>query len=299
VGPFSSLHPVVLLSFDPIASVGGLSVRLETLAIAGVILVTLLVSLVIAYRTPVDLSLPAGAPSEDPDDGPNHLSADDLLYIAVAALPGAVAGGRLGYWLLHLDYYRANPGAIFDISQGGLQLSLAIVGGALTASIVAGLLGAPLGRWFHALALPLLLAIAGGKAAMILGGTGQGQPWDGTWATAYLGDGPWGSLAPALPSWPSQGLEALATVAVLGLMCCAVALGVFRGRTGAAFFFALGAWSVARALVATTWRDPLVVGSLRMDQLISVAIAAACALVLIMLAGRQAVSRRRTGPEPA
>jgi phosphatidylglycerol---prolipoprotein diacylglyceryl transferase len=294
VGPLSPLHPVVVLSFDPIVTAGGLSVRLETLALAGVILVTLLVSLVIAYRTPVDLSLPPGAPPEDPEDGPNHLRADDLLYIAVAALPGAVAGGRLGYWLLHLDYYQANPGAILDISQGGLQLSLAIVGGVLTASIVAGLLGAPLGRWFHALALPLLLALAGGKAAMILGGGGQGQPWDGNWATAYLGDGPWGSLAPALPSWPSQALEALAAVAVLGFMCCLVALGVFRMRTGAAFFLALGAWAVARAVVATTWRDPLVLGPLRMDQVISLAIAFACTVMVGVLASGEDAEPRGT-----
>ena len=62
---------------------------------------------------PRDLDRPALGPrtAERPDgDGPNHLRADDLLFIAVAAIPGAVAGGRLGYWLLHYDYYSSPSG---------------------------------------------------------------------------------------------------------------------------------------------------------------------------------------------
>ena len=78
---------------------------------------------------------PPDAPGGEPGEL-NRLRADDLLYIAVSALPGAVIGGRLGYALLHLDYYGANPGALLDISQGGLQLSLGVVGGFVTAAIV-------------------------------------------------------------------------------------------------------------------------------------------------------------------
>ena len=163
--------------------------------------------------------------------------------------------------------------ALLDIGQGGLQLSLGVVGGILTASIVARLLGAPLGRWMHALAIPLLLALALGKGAMILGGSGQGQLTDVAWATAYLGPGPWGSLAPQLPANPSQAYEALATGAVMLVVIALVASGVFRGRNGGAFLLGLGLWAIARALVAFTWRDPQVIGPLNMDQVISIVIA--------------------------
>jgi prolipoprotein diacylglyceryltransferase len=282
-----SFHAVIELSFTPLVTVGGLAVRLETLAAAGAIVLALLVAALIARWTPVDLSLPPDAPSPDPeDDGPNRLRADDLLYITIAAFPGAVLGGRLGYGLLHLDYYSANPGALTDVAQGGLQLSLGVVGGLVTASIVAGLLGAPLGRWLHALTLPLLLLLAGAKGAMILGGSGQGLPWSGDLATAYLGDGPWGSLAPAVPAYPAQALEAVAILATLAFTWWLMALGLFARRSGAVFFVGVGLWAVARALVATVWRDPLVAGPLRMDQVISVVIAAACAVVVLVLSAR-------------
>jgi prolipoprotein diacylglyceryltransferase len=250
---------VIELSFDPIATIGAWNVRLETLALAVVLFASLVMAALIGRRTPIDVTRDPDAPGPE-DDEPNHLRADDLLFIAVAAFPGAVAAGRLGYVLLHLDYYRANPQAVLDISQGGLQLTLAVVGGAATASIVAGLLGAPIGRWMHAAIVPLLFALGAGKATMVLGGSGQGLPFDGAWALAFLGPGPWGSLAPELPSHPSQVYEALATAGVLLAVMSLLAAGAFRGRSGRVFLLGIAMWAAARALVAATWRDPAVVG---------------------------------------
>ena len=61
-------------------------------------------------------------------------AADDLAFIAVGAVPGAVVGGRLGYGLLHWDYYGSSPRALFDPAVGSLELGLGVVGGLLTAS---------------------------------------------------------------------------------------------------------------------------------------------------------------------
>ena len=164
---------VIAFSFDPVLSIGGLNVRFETIGVAIAAFAALAVAALVARSTPVDLSRPPDAPGHEPGEL-NHLRADDLLYITVAALPGAVIGGRIGYILVHWDFYQANPDLVASVGQGGLQLSLAVVGGFVTGGIVAALLGAPVGRWMHALVLPVLLAIAGGKAAMVLGGTGQG-----------------------------------------------------------------------------------------------------------------------------
>ena len=287
--PLISAHPAIELAYSPIVTVGGFAVRVDTIVLAFVILASLVVAARIARRTPVDPSRSADEPGPDPEE-PNHLRADDLLYVAVAALPGAVVVGRLGYALLYLDYYQANPGALLDPAQGGLTLSLAVVGGFLTASVVAGLLGAPAGRWMHAAVLPLLLALAGGKVAMALGGSGQGAPWDGAWATAYLGPGPWRSLAPEIPSHPAQLYEALATVGVLAIMATLLALGAFARRTGTAFLVGIALWAVARAGVASTWKDPLVLGPLRMEQVVCLGIAIGA---LVLLAVESA--RRRWG----
>ncbi len=282
---------VIELAYDPIVRIGDFSVRLETLGIALVVFLALVIAVLVARTTPVDLIKPPDAPGEEPAEL-NHLRADDLLYIAVAALPGAAVGARLGYLLLHWDFYQANPGALLDLSQGGLQLSLGVVGGVITASIVAGLLGAPVGRWLHAMTLPVLLALAGGKAAMALGGTGQGQLTDASWATAYTGPGPWGSLAPQLAAHPAQLYEALATLVVIILVAWVLAFDAFPGRNGGVFLFAIGSWAIARAIVAGIWRDPEVIGPLRADQVISITIAIV-AYGLMLVIGWVAVVRGR------
>ena len=272
---------VIEFAIDPVVRIGDQGVRLETILIGVVLLVALLLAVWIGQVTPVDVTRPADdlGPSSDEH---NHLRADDLLYLAIAVLPGAVVGGRIGYALNHVDYYGANPGAILDPAQGGLALSLAVVGGTLTAAGVARLLNAPIQRWLHAVTLPLLFALAGGKLALVLGGDGQGLPSDLPWATAYAGFGPWGSLLPEAPSHPAQAYEAILVFLVLAGVVSLLAGGGFARRDGRVFLLAIGGWAAARFLVAFTWRDQAVAGPLRMEQLVSLALAAAMLGVLVV-----------------
>ncbi len=295
--PLVPVTAVIELTFSPTVAVGGLDLRLETLALAAVIFLSLVVAAMAARQTPIDPALPAAALDEDGE--PNHLRADDLLYIVVGALPGAVAGGRLGYVLLHLDYFSANSNAILDVGQGGFELSLGIVAGTLTAAIVATMVGGTIGGWMHALIVPLLLAIAGGKLAMVLGGDGQGVPWDGTYATAYPGAGPWGSLAPGIPSHPAQVYEAAATLGILVVLLLLLTAGAFSRRGGGAFLLGIALWALARAGVAATWRDPVTVGPLRMDQVLSLAIAAGALVLLAAIAVMRLIRGRGGEPAPA
>jgi phosphatidylglycerol---prolipoprotein diacylglyceryl transferase len=276
----------IAFDFDPFLRFGDRLVRLETLVLAVGVLGALLLAARIAQRTPVG---EADAPVSPRD----RLRADDLVFLVLAAVPGAVVGGRLGYGLLHLDYYGTHPGAILDPGQGSLELGLAIVGGALTGGLAARLLGEPVGRWFHVAALPLLVGIAVGKLATAFGGSGQGLPSNLPWATAYLGAGPWGSLAPELPSHPAQLYEAAATAVVLAAAIALLASGAFARRDGRLFVAAVAGWAVARTVVAATWRDAPVLGPLLAGQLLSIAIAAGCVAILLSPSGERAALRAR------
>ena len=153
---------------------------------------------------------------------------DDLLYLAVGAVPGAVIGGRLGQLAIVPEAFAGGPLTLLDPAIGGLELGLGVVGGVLSAAYVGRLLGAPVGRWATTLAVPLLIAIGGGKLAMAVGGSGQGLPLEAAWSTAYLGTGPWGSLAPALPSHPAQLYEGFATL-ILALVLVVGGIGSGSG----------------------------------------------------------------------
>lgn len=244
---------VLTLGFDPIAHpFGDVAVRWGVLALAGVLIASLLLAGLLARAV--------------------ELRSDDLAFIAIGAVPGAVTGGRLGYALLHWDYFGSRSQAIFDPSVGSLELGLGVLGGLLTAGYVARLLGAPVGRWLHVATGPLLFVLGAGKLTMVLTGAGQGAPSDAPWATAYAGSGPWGSLAPALPSQPSQAFEGIATLVVLTGLTLVLMAGVFERSDGRSLFLGLGAWGLLRAVLSSTWRDPTTALGLNAGGLIAIGV---------------------------
>jgi len=255
---------VIAFDFDPLLRLGdGLVVRWQTIALAAVIATCLMVSGVLARR--------AG------------LRSDDLLFIAVGAVPGAVIGGRLGQLLTMPEAFATGPLSVLDPAIGGLELGLAVVGGVLTASYVARLLGAPVGRWATALALPLLVAIGAGKLSMALGGSGQGSPVEAAWSTAYLGPGPWGSLAPGLPSHPAQLYEGFASL-ILALVLVIGGVGLGSGpRDGRLLLVVLAAWAAIRAVASITWRDPAVLGPLPAGGVLACGIAVGAVIAVIAM----------------
>jgi prolipoprotein diacylglyceryltransferase len=284
---------VIVLAFDPLVHLGDTTVRLETIGIAVAVLVGLLLAGWLATRTPA----PASPAREVADSRDTHLRIDDMIFIVLAILPGAVIGGRLGYALIHFDFYRTRLAAVIDPGQGSLELALAVVGGALTGVYACYLLGESVGRWLHVATVPAFAALALGKVAQALGGSGQGQPADVAWATSYNGDGPWGSLAPAVASHPAQLYEAAATFLVLVLIARLMGGATFERRDGRSFVTALILWLLARAGIATTWRDVTIAGPLNAEQVMCLIVAALCALVLVALTARaRRVARAESRP---
>ncbi|HSK52623.1 MAG TPA: prolipoprotein diacylglyceryl transferase family protein [Clostridia bacterium] len=269
----------IALDFDPILRLGDIAIRWQAVALAAGILAALTWAAVAGRR--------------------HQLGADDLLFVVVGTVPGAVVGGRIGHVLGHADYYGANPQAIVDAAQGGLTLATAVAGGLLTGAIVARLLGTPVRWWLHLAAAPTLLAIAIGKLSMVLAGSGQGRPADAAWATAYVGPGPWASLAPDIPSHPAQVYEALVAAGVAAAVVLVLAAGADRERSGRAFFAGIGLWALGRALVATTWRDAQVLGPLGVEQVLTLVLAAGCLVLLAVPIGWAAQSDGWRDPSAA
>ncbi len=297
---------LIRLDFSPSVGTFGLSVRLETLALAGVILLCLVITAVLAGRARARAERGAGEP------GDRGLRRDDLILIAFGAIPGAIVGGRIGYGLIHLDYYLDHPTVLVDPGRGSLELTFAVLLGTLTALAVAALLTAPLESWLRVAAAPLLLGLGLGKLAMALGGSGQGQFSVESWATAYVGNGSWGSLSAATAALPSQILEGVAVLAGLAVLLAAPFAARLRlvpwrrirrpapaparewwllqGRR--LFVTALVLWAALRFVVAFSWRDATVLGPLRAEQLILLTVVAAgVALLTAQLAGER---RRET-----
>jgi prolipoprotein diacylglyceryltransferase len=298
----------ISFDFDPTVAAFGLTVRLETLALGGVIFLVLVLTALRAGR----VQPRADDTGSRSGESGGRLRRDDLILIGFGVVPGAVLGGRLGYGLVHLDYYQVNPSALADPGQGGLALTMAVVFGTLSGIAVAKLLAAPIGRWLSVAGLPVLLGLGLGKLAMMLGGTGQGAYSDASWATSYVGPGPWGSINPDYSALPSQALEGglvLLAAALLVIAPVLLRLRVRRGRRavrpgwspgrewpwlvgGRGFVTILFAWAVARFLAAFTWRDARVLGPLCAEQIVLLGLVAALVAVPVGLSGLKPLGRQ-------
>ena len=301
----------IRLDFNPSTTVFGASIHLETLALAGLVLLVLLLAAFLSAKPGAG----AAAADEAARAALPRLRRDDLILIAFGAVPGAIVGGRLDYVLVHLDYYRANPQAIADPTQGAFGLTLAVVLGTLTGAAVARLLAAPIGRWLGVASIPVLLGLGLGKLATALGGEGQGAYSSASWATSYVHSGDWGSLNPTFPAVPSQLMEgglvlaAAVVVAVVPLLLRLrirrwgpLARPVLAGRrdwrflTGwRRYLVALGLWALARFAVAFTWRDAQVYRGLGVEQLILLALMALIVAALSVQGVAAAIHRAWVG----
>lgn len=276
---------IITFGFDPFFRLGpDVAVRWQTLALAAVIGLILAWSGVLARRT--------------------GLRADDLLSIAIGAVPGAVIAGRLAWIAVHPGLVPLDPWAWLDPRVGGFDLAAAVIGGVASGACIAALSGAPVGRWAYLLAVPVLLVLGGGKLTMLLGGSGQGLPADVPWATAYVGPGPWGSLAASVPAHPAQAYEGLATLAVAMALTLVArsGFGAAARADGAMLLVAVAVWAFVRAGVSLTWRDPITVGPFATTGWVAVAVgifSIAAAIALVLLARRPRTGRQGAGNEPA
>ena len=273
----TGLAPVLEVALDPAVRIGDLLVRWHAIVVSLAVLVALLVA---TTRTRLEVrswDLP-------------RLRPDDLLYITLGSLPGAFLGGRVVHALAYLDAYAAAPARLFDPGVGGFSLTGAVIGGAVTGLYVASLLEGAARRWAEVAALPLLLALAFGKVGQFLAGGGQGASWDGPWAVAFTGAGPWLGSAPGTPAHPVALYEAIWYAA-------GIAVVVRGGRAlrdsgwvgvGGSFVVALCWFLAGRAVLGTFWRDDRQVGPLNVEQTVAI-------LVLggIVAATAQVVLRRQ------
>lgn len=298
-------NAAIELLFDPVIQLGPLGLRWQTLGVTLALLVALGLVARVANHLP-----PVGPESAQPQGPRAPLRVDDLAYIVVGIVPGAVLGGRLAHGLAHWSAYAAEPLRLLDPGLGSLSLTGAVVGGTLSALYVAFLLGAPRQRWLDAAAVPLLLAIGLGKLAQLLGGSGQGLALDAPFAVAFLGDGPWHSLNPAQPAHPAQVYEALlmlvgipVAMALAGagaetrrLLPAPLAAAYARERApGMLFAVALAWFLVMRVAVGFAWRDEDVLGPMNAEQMLALVLLAA---LLGGMALRRFVERdRATGQE--
>lgn len=265
---------------------GPLAIRWYGLLIASAVLIGVSLSMALAKR--------------------RHLDPDLVADLAVWLVIGAIPAARLYYVLFEWESYARNPGQIIAIWNGGIAIHGAVLGGTIAACIFARLKRVSFWQLADVVAPSLILGQAIGRWGNFFNSEAFGAPTDLPWKL-YI---PPARRPPELMSFeyfhPTFLYESLWNVAVFGLLMVLFFRGLRRWRLkpGTLFMVYLVAYSLGRVWIEGLRTDSLMLGPLRIAQVVSLVGVAIGALGLYWLYGLgrslpDVISEAEASPESA
>ena len=100
-------------------------------------------------------------------------------------IAGGIAGARLFYVFDHLDRFRDDPLEIFALSEGGLAVYGAVIGGFATVAILCAIYRYPFRKIIDSVAPGLAMAQAVGRIGCAINGDAWGAETDSPFAFVY------------------------------------------------------------------------------------------------------------------
>jgi len=213
------------------------------------------------------------------------LDPEQLLTCSELGLLGALVGARLYYVLFNLESYLRDPRRIVAVWEGGLAIHGGIIGGLVVGGIYAWRRRLPLRQYLDVVAPSLALGQAIGRWGNFFNEEAFGTPTDLPWKlfiSPLHRPRPFESVEFFHPAFLYESLWDLGTFLLLRL--------VLRDRLarapGALFIAYLGIYSAGRFMTEAIRTDPLMLGSLRVAQLVSLACVALALVAIPMLLRR-------------
>lgn len=193
-------------------------------------------------------------------NGLYEIEFDDILDLSLYVIPVAIISARLYYIIFNLEYYLNNPMQMLNIRSGGLAIYGAVIGGAITSLIfckkrkinildlldyiVPGLaLGQAIGRWGNFINIEAF----GVETKSLLR---MGIIENGTYAEVH----------------PTFFYESIACFLIFTIL---IAMKNKRKFKGQIVYTYLALYSLERLLVEGLRTDSLMLGNIRVSQLLS------------------------------
>lgn len=185
------------------------------------------------------------------------ISEDDVLNIAMIAIPVAIICARLYYVIFSWDYYSQNPGEIFNIRGGGLAIHGGLIGGILTGFIYAKVKKLDFFKTADAVMVGMPLAQAIGRWGNFINGEAHGGP------TSL----PWGIMVDGVKVHPTFLYESIWDFGIfLFIMFYMRKKKTYEGEVIVSY---ITLYSIGRFFIEGLRTDSLMFGPIRMAQFIS------------------------------
>ena len=175
---------------------------------------------------------------------------DDILNLAIIAIPCGLIGARLYYVIFNWSYYSGNISEILNFRGGGMSIHGGLLGGVLAGYIYTKVKKLNFFKMADCVVLGIPLAQAIGRWGNYLNKEAHGGPTDL----------PWGIMVDGVKVHPTILYESIRD------------LGVFRKKQkyeGQILVYYITLYSIGRFFIEGLRTDSLMLGPLRMAQVIS------------------------------
>lgn len=181
---------------------------------------------------------------------------DDVLDLAIIAIPLGLLGARLYYVLFNLEFYMKDPSQILNFRGGGMAIHGALIAGILTGYIFTKIKKIDFLKMADAVLIGMPLAQAIGRWGNFINGEAHGGPTDLPWAIVVDG----------VKVHPTFLYESIWNLGIF------VLLWLFRKKKqyeGQILVYYITLYSLGRFFIEGLRTDSLMIGPLRMAQVIS------------------------------
>ncbi|GAA0707577.1 prolipoprotein diacylglyceryl transferase [Paraclostridium ghonii] len=183
---------------------------------------------------------------------------DDILDLAIITIPIGLISARLYYVIFNWEYYSNNPSQIFNFRGGGMAIHGALIGGILAGYIFSRYKKIEFFKLADTVIIGMPLAQAIGRWGNFINKEAHGGPTDL----------PWGIMVDGVKVHPTFLYESIWNLGVF------IFLWMFRKKKsyeGQIIVLYVILYSLGRFFIEGLRTDSLMIGPLRMAQVISLA----------------------------
>lgn len=185
-----------------------------------------------------------------------NISEDDILNLAIVAIPCGLLGARLYYVIFNWSYYSQNLSEILNFRGGGMAIHGALIGGILAGFVYTKIKKINFFKMADAVMIGIPLGQAIGRWGNFINGEAHGGPTDL----------PWGIMVDGIKVHPTFLYESIWDLGIF------IFLWFFRKHKkyeGQVAIYYIILYSIGRFFIEGLRTDSLMFGPLRMAQVIS------------------------------
>jgi len=181
---------------------------------------------------------------------------DNIMDLALCAIPFGLLGARLYYVLFNLDYYLQNPSQILNFRGGGMAIHGALIAGVLVGIVFCKVKKLPFFKMADCVFLGAPFAQAIGRWGNFINQEAHGGPTNL----------PWGIMVDGVKVHPTFLYESIWNLGVFTLL---MVLRKKKKYDGQILVMYTGLYSIGRFFIEGLRTDSLMFGPIRVAQLVS------------------------------